>query len=95
MPAGVSWSEPTGGMFTWVTLPDRLDVRALRPAATEAGVAYVPGRPFYVTDDGHNEMRLSFSHLDEGQLELAGRRLAGVISQALAGTRGSDSSAAR
>jgi DNA-binding transcriptional MocR family regulator len=58
-------------------------------------VAYVPGRPFYVTDDGHNEMRLSFSHLDEGQLELAGRRLAGVISQALAGTRGSDSSAAR
>ncbi len=83
MPEGVTWSQPTGGMFTWVTLPEGLDVRELRPLATEAGVAYVPGRPFYVTDDGHNEMRLSFSHLDEGQLELAGRRLAGVIARAL------------
>ena len=83
MPSGCSWSEPTGGMFTWVTLPSHLDARELRPAATEAGVAYVPGRPFYVTDDGHNEMRLSFSHLDEGQLELAGRRLAGVLESAL------------
>jgi 2-aminoadipate transaminase len=91
MPDGVSWSQPTGGMFTWVTVPEHLDVRELRPAATAARVAYVPGRPFYVTDDGHNEMRLSFSHLGESDLELAGERLAGVIAQALA----LDSSAAR
>jgi 2-aminoadipate transaminase len=82
-------------MFTWVTVPEHLDVRELRPAATAAGVAYVPGRPFYVTDDGHNEMRLSFSHLDESQLDVAGQRLAAVISQALAGERDLDSSAAR
>ena len=76
MPAGCTWSEPTGGMFTWVDAARRASTRAaLRPAATEAGVAYVPGRPFYVSDDGANEMRLSFSHLDEGQLELAGQRL--------------------
>ena len=87
MPDGCTWSEPTGGMFTWVTLPSHLDTRELRPAATEAGVAYVPGRPFYVGDDGHHEMRLSFSHLDEGQLELAGRRLAGVLERALEGAR--------
>jgi 2-aminoadipate transaminase len=84
MPDGVTWSEPTGGMFTWVTVPSHIDVRELRAAATAAGVAYVPGKAFYVTDDGHNEMRLSFSHLDEGQLEEAGRRLGGVISEALA-----------
>ena len=58
-------------------------------AATEAGVAYVPGRPFYVTDDGHNEMRLSFSHLNEEQLELAGQRLAGVLAAALQGAAAS------
>ena len=67
--------------------PSGVDTRELRPAATEAGVAYVPGRPFYVGDEGHNEMRLSFSHLDEGQLELAGRRLAGVLERALEGAR--------
>ena len=93
MPEGCVWSEPTGGMFTWVTLPAGIDAQELRAAATEAGVAYVPGRPFYVTDDGHNEMRLSFSHLDEAQLELAGQRLAGVLAAAL--QAGGDRLAAR
>jgi 2-aminoadipate transaminase len=84
MPDGCEWSEPTGGMFTWLRLPPQLDARTLRPAATQGGVAYVPGRPFYVTDDGANEMRLSFSALTEEQLAEAGRRLASVISDALA-----------
>ena len=81
MPPGCSWSRPTGGMFTWLRMPEHLDSIALRPAATEAGVAYVPGRPFYVTDDGAHEMRLSFSSLDEAQLAEAAERLAGVIAR--------------
>ena len=91
MPDGCTWSEPTGGMFTWLRMPEHLDAIALRPAATEAGVAYVPGRPFYVTDDGANEMRLSFSALDEAQLAEAAKRLAGVIEAAVdfAGSRSS------
>src|SRR3954447_18058730 len=52
MPEDCEWSKPTGGMFTWVRLPEELDTLALRPAATAAGVAYVPGRPFYVGDEG-------------------------------------------
>jgi 2-aminoadipate transaminase len=83
MPPGCSWSEPAGGMFTWLRMPAELDAIALRPAATEGGVAYVPGAPFYVTDDGANEMRLSFSALDEAQLAEAAKRLAGVIEAAL------------
>ena len=79
MPDSVAWSEPTGGMFTWLRMPEGLDARALRPSATEAGVAYVPGSPFYVDGGGANEMRLSFSSLDEPQLGVAAERLAGVI----------------
>lgn len=82
MPEGVSWSEPTGGMFTWLRMPEGLDARSLRPAATEAGVAYVPGAPFYVDGGGANEMRLSFSALSETQLGDAAERLAGVITAA-------------
>jgi 2-aminoadipate transaminase len=81
MPPGCTWGEPAGGMFTWLRMPEHLDSIALRPAATEAGVAYVPGRPFYVTDDGAHEMRLSFSSLDEAQLAEAAKRLAGVIAR--------------
>jgi 2-aminoadipate transaminase len=79
MPEGVRWSEPTGGMFTWLRMPEGLDARELRPAATEAGVAYVPGSPFYVDGGGANEMRLSFSSLDERRLAIAAERLAGVL----------------
>jgi 2-aminoadipate transaminase len=87
MPDGCAWSEPTGGMFTWLRMPEGLDALELRPAATAAGVAYVPGRPFYVDDEGANEMRLSFSALDEASLAEAAKRLAGVIAQSPSAAR--------
>ncbi len=79
MPAGVGWTEPAGGFLTWLTLPEELDTLALRPAAAAAGVAYVPGPPFHVGENGHNTLRLSFSHLTAGELDTAVGRLAGVI----------------
>jgi 2-aminoadipate transaminase len=84
MPEGVAWTEPTGGFLTWVTLPDGLDTFALRPDALEAGVAYVPGPPFHVGGGGASSMRLSFSHLDEDELEQAAERLARVLRAAVA-----------
>jgi 2-aminoadipate transaminase len=78
-PAEVDWTEPTGGFLTWLTLPEELDTLAMRPAAIAGGVAYVPGPPFHVGDDGHNTLRLSFSHLTEIELETAVERLAAVI----------------
>jgi 2-aminoadipate transaminase len=79
MPDGCSWSEPTGGFFTWLTLAAEIDTVAMRDAAIDAGVAYVPGSPFYVDDGGRNELRFSFSRLDEEQLGLAVERLSGVV----------------
>lgn len=84
MPARVTWTEPTGGFFTWLTLPDGVDAAALRPAALAAGIAYVPGSPFHAGDGGGNTLRLSFSALTEPQLETAAERLAGVLRGALA-----------
>ena len=85
MPPGCTWSEPTGGFFTWVSLPAHVDTIAMRAAATAAGVAYVPGAPFYVGPGGRNELRLSFSNLAEPELELAVERLAGAVDEAGAG----------
>ena len=83
MPDGVGWTEPTGGFLSWVRLPDGLDAMELREAALDAGVAYVPGAPFYAGDHGAGELRLSFSALGEADLAEAGRRLASVIRAAL------------
>jgi 2-aminoadipate transaminase len=85
MPAEVTWTEPSGGFLTWVTLPEPLDTMALRPAALAAGVAYVPGPPFHPGDGARRSLRLSFSHLTEPELETAVERLAGVVRAALAG----------
>jgi 2-aminoadipate transaminase len=83
MPPGVSWTQATGGFLTWVELPAGLDAMALREAAVEAGVAYVPGAPFYAGDAGANTLRLSFSALGEADLAEAGRRLGSVLRDAL------------
>jgi 2-aminoadipate transaminase len=87
MPEGVHWTTPAGGFLTWLTLPPHLDAVELRPQATASGVAYVPGPPFHVGDQGGNTLRLSFSHLDEDDLREAARRLGGVLDQALVGAR--------
>ena len=83
MPEDAGWTEPTGGFLTWLTLPDGLDVLAMRPAALDAGVAYVPGPPFHVGGGGRNTLRLSFSHLTDAELDVAVERLAGVVRGAL------------
>jgi 2-aminoadipate transaminase len=75
MPAGVTWSRPTGGFFSWLTLPPEMDAIALRTAALEAGVMYVPGSLFYAGDAPRHEARLSFSLLGEDDLETAVVRL--------------------
>ena len=68
---------------TWLTLPEEIDTLAMRPAAIEAGVAYVPGPPFHVGDGGGNALRLSFGNLSTAELERAVERLAAVVSGAL------------
>jgi 2-aminoadipate transaminase len=79
LPDGCAWSEPAGGFFTWLRLPDGLDAMELRATAVEAGVAYVPGSPFYPGEGGRDEIRLAFSYLSEEDLGEAVARLASVI----------------
>jgi 2-aminoadipate transaminase len=83
MPGGSTWTEPTGGFLTWLTFPEDLDVLELRPAALEAGVAYVAGPPFHVDGGGHSSVRLSFSNLNEAELTTAAERLGCVARDAL------------
>jgi 2-aminoadipate transaminase len=63
-PEGSTWTRPTGGLFIWVTLPERVDAGARLHAAVEAGVAFVPGAPFFVDGGGSNTLRLAFSKED-------------------------------
>ena len=84
MPAGTSWTNPTGGLFVWATLPEGLDSKAMMPRAIAARVAYVPGTGFYADGTGTSNMRLNFSYASPERLREGVRRLAGVMEQELA-----------
>jgi 2-aminoadipate transaminase len=79
MPQGTRWTQPDGGMFLWVTLPEHLNSSHLLAHAIERQVAFVPGADFHATGGGHNTMRLNFSHPTPEKIQVGIRRLAEVI----------------
>ena len=79
MPAGTSWTVPTGGFFVWATLPAGLDSHAMLPRAVTARVAYVPGTAFYADGFGSRYMRLSYCFPTPERLIEGTRRLGEVL----------------
>lgn len=80
MPAGVTWTRPSGGLFTWVRLSEGFDSAALLERAVgEAGVAFVPGAAFFFDGRVRNTLRLSFSLASEPEIEDGVSRLAKLI----------------
>lgn len=77
MPEGVSWTAPRGGFFTWLTLPS--DATELAKRAAGDGVAVVPGALFYPDGSGTNNVRLSFSMVDESLIATGVERLASLL----------------
>jgi len=78
-PPELEFTRPEGGMFIWVTLPDRLSAVELFEHAIAEKVAFVPGTPFFVDGGGTHNMRLNFSNADEERIEEGIRRLGRII----------------
>jgi 2-aminoadipate transaminase len=83
MPQGVRWTTPRGGFFSWVTLPPEVDTAKLAQAALERGVAFVPGVPFFPDGQGWNQLRLSFSKVDDEVIPEGIRRLSALLAAAV------------
>jgi 2-aminoadipate transaminase len=83
MPTEARWTRPTGGFFTWVTLPAAADTVEMARDAMDRKVAFVPGTPFFADGSGRDSLRLAFSKVDDDVIEEGVRRLAGVIGSAL------------
>jgi DNA-binding transcriptional MocR family regulator len=80
MPRDVSWTEPRGGLFIWVRLPEGCDgASLLERSLDEAGVAFVPGAAFFFDGRGRNTLRLSYSLAGEEEIGRAIARLARLI----------------
>ena len=79
LPAGTTWTVPQGGFYSWVTLPEGLDAKAMLPRAIAALVAYVPGTGFYVDGQGARHLRLSYCYPDPDRIREGVRRLGTVV----------------
>ena len=78
-PEEIEFTKPEGGMFLWITLPEKISSLDLFEHAIKENVAFVPGNPFYVNGGGNNTLRLNFSNSDEEQIEIGIKRLANII----------------
>lgn len=81
MPKEVSWTEPEGGLFLFVTLPDYMDAEQLFFKAVEKKVAFVIGNVFHCDGEGKNTLRMNFSFVNDEQNIEGIKRLAEVITE--------------
>ena len=79
MPEGVSCTRPQGGLFLWVTLPERIKAIDLLKRCLEQNVAFVPGDSFFPNGGVENTLRLNYSNMPEDRIREGVARLAAAI----------------
>jgi 2-aminoadipate transaminase len=69
-PAEVTFTEPDGGMFLWVTLPEGTSSLELLQLTTKNNVVFVPGNQFYTNRTADvNTLRLNYSCTNEEMID--------------------------
>ena len=81
MPPGTTWTVPDGGFFIWVTLPEEIDTKRMHAQVQELGVEYLPGPACFAQGAGANQLRLSFSFVEDDLIE-PGIRVIGEVAAA-------------
>ncbi|HEX6383610.1 MAG TPA: PLP-dependent aminotransferase family protein [Anaerolineae bacterium] len=74
--AAASFSEPEGGFFIWLTLPEEVDTSDLLPLAQAQKVGFRPGVNFSCQGKARNSLRLCFAFYDTPTLEAGAAGLA-------------------
>lgn len=82
-PEGVSFTNPSGGLFTWVKLPEKLNAQELMEKCVKNNVAYVPGGFFFPSGNKENYFRLNYSSCKEDKIVEGIKRLGKVLNEAV------------
>lgn len=84
-PAGIRYTNPHGGLFTWLEFPESFDSEKfmLEYAVPQARVAWVPGATFFPTQQRKNFARFSYSTHSEEKIIQGMSALAGLLKKHL------------
>ncbi|HOO23006.1 MAG TPA: PLP-dependent aminotransferase family protein [Clostridia bacterium] len=80
-PASARCTNPQGGLFIWVELPQTIDAVKLMPKAIERKVAYVTGNAFFADGRGQNTLRLNYSNATVEQIERGIKSLGDLLKE--------------
>jgi DNA-binding transcriptional MocR family regulator len=78
------FTEPAGGYFLWIDLPDDVPADAVFAAAAARNLAVVKGTDFLLSGGGH-ALRLAFAAVPDDQIDEAVRRLADAVAESRGG----------
>jgi DNA-binding transcriptional MocR family regulator len=78
-PDDAQWTQPKGGFYVWVTLPETVSVEKVFRRALERGLAIAPAVAFYAHGPLPSAFRIAYSRYSEEVLNHAMRTLAEVI----------------
>jgi len=81
LPASVQFTEPSGGFFIWLSLPEGRDTLEILLKAKKRNVEFMPGPKFSSRQGLRNCLRLSFAYYDTPDLLKGIERLVAVIGE--------------
>lgn len=68
-PQNIIFTNPNGGLFTWVELPQHISARRVLEECLKQRVAFVPGGSFFPNENIENTFRLNFSNMPENKIQ--------------------------
>ena len=78
-PKEIKFTDPEGGMFLWLKLPEGLDSDKILDDAVANGLAYIPGESFFSHEGVKNTVRINFTMVHDEQIREGIKKLGEVF----------------
>lgn len=82
-PKNLKYTNPDGGLFTWVELPEGFNGREFLNECLKNNVAFVPGGSFFPNGGHENTFRLNYSNMPEEKIIEGIKRLSKALKEHL------------
>ena len=82
-PAGVTWTHPHGGLFLWLTFPEKISAFEVFRACLNRKVCAVPGDCFYPYHKTDRSMRVNYSCMTDDKIIEGIDRMAQAIKEVM------------
>ena len=69
MPEEVTWTEPEGGFYFWLTLPQYMNATDILKDSVKKGAVFVTGKTFDPEAKHNNYIRLAFSNMNINDID--------------------------